>query len=80
MRFTVFATVALATPGVLAWGDLGHRTVGYLAEKHLTDDALSLFNRLLANDRGFDYSDAATWADTIKHSMPWSSQFHFISK
>ncbi|KAK0730881.1 S1/P1 nuclease [Lasiosphaeris hirsuta] len=79
MHFTAFVTLALAAPVVHTWGDLGHRTVGYLAEKHLTVGALTLFGRLLANENNHDYSDAATWADTVKRSMPWSRGFHYIN-
>ncbi|KAK0647127.1 S1/P1 nuclease [Cercophora newfieldiana] len=79
MRFEVFATLALVVPGTIAWGGLGHRTVAYLAKKHLTDEAVSLFDQILKNDFGYDYSDAATWADTVKRSMPWSSPFHYIN-
>ncbi|KAK3988717.1 S1/P1 nuclease [Cladorrhinum sp. PSN332] len=79
MRFVTSWILALAAPGIFAWGDLGHRTVGYLAEKHLTDDALAFFGRILANDRNYDYSDAATWADIIRGSFPWSSDFHYIN-
>ncbi|KAK1757306.1 S1/P1 nuclease [Echria macrotheca] len=81
MRSSVIAALlTLATPVVVvAWGGLGHRTVGYLAEKHLTDEAKSLFDTLLANDQGFDYSDAAVWADAIKQRMPWTRPLHFIN-
>jgi hypothetical protein len=80
MHFATFATLSIAAPGVLAWGDLGHRTVGYLARKHLSDEAISLFDRILANEFNYDYSDAATWADTVTRSMPWSKPFHYISR
>jgi hypothetical protein len=79
MRYSVIAALTLATPVVVAWGGLGHRTVGYLAEKHLTDEAKSLFDTLLANDEGYDYSDAAVWADAIKSKMPWTRPLHYIS-
>jgi len=80
MRFDVIAGLALAVPVANAWGDVGHRTVGYLAEKHLSPKAAALVGGLLVNDRGFDISDAACWADTVKRSLPWSRGFHFISK
>lgn len=80
MRFDVIAGLALAVPVANAWGDVGHRTVGYLAEKHLSPKAAALVDNLLANNRGFDISDAACWADTVKRKWPWSSPLHYISQ
>ncbi|KAK3314347.1 S1/P1 nuclease [Apodospora peruviana] len=80
MRINTLALAAVAAPAaVMAWGDVGHRTVGYLAAKYLSPGAIELYGSLLANDQGFDISDAATWADTIKQKMPWSSPYHYIN-
>lgn len=70
--------LALAAP-VLSWGNVGHRTVGYLAEKYLSPEAVTIFGDLLANDRNYDISDAATWADTLRGHMGWASKYHYIS-
>ncbi|KAF6823879.1 S1/P1 Nuclease [Colletotrichum musicola] len=70
--------LALAAP-VLSWGNVGHRTVGYLAEKYLTPEAVTIFGNLLANDRNYDISDAATWADTLRGHMGWASKYHYIN-
>ncbi|KAI8157819.1 Nuclease S1 [Colletotrichum sp. SAR 10_70] len=72
------ALLACAVPSVLSWGNVGHRTVGYLAEKYLTDEAAALVGKLLANDRNYDISDAATWADTLRGHMGWASKYHYI--
>ncbi|KAH0438518.1 S1/P1 Nuclease [Colletotrichum camelliae] len=74
------ALLACAVPSVLSWGNVGHRTVGYLAEKYLTDEAASLVGKLPANDRNYDISDAATWADTLRGHMGWASKYHYISE
>lgn len=71
---TICATAQLAA----AWGDVGHRTVGYLASKYFTQEAKDLTAALLANDKGWDISDAATWADVTKHYHPYSSAWHYI--
>lgn len=73
------ALLAAAVQPAFAWGNVGHRTVGYLAEKHLTDEAAAVFGELLANDRNYDFSDAATWADTLRGHMGWASKYHYIS-
>ncbi|KAM7215673.1 S1/P1 nuclease [Rhypophila decipiens] len=71
--------LAAAPALVTAWGDVGHRTVGYLAEKYFTPKAAAIYTELLANDQGYDISDAATWADTIKPKMPWTKPWHYIN-
>ncbi|KAK0101164.1 hypothetical protein ONS95_012856 [Cadophora gregata] len=79
MHFLAKATVVLSlTTQVLCWGDVGHRTVGYLAKKYLTDSANQLFEKILENPNGWDFSDAATWADTVKRSRPYTSSWHFV--
>ena len=72
--------VLLSAQGALSWGGLGHRTVGYLAQKHLTDDAAIMVASLLKNDRGYDVSDACTWADAVRYRYPESRQWHYIGK
>ncbi|OCK74962.1 phospholipase C/P1 nuclease, partial [Lepidopterella palustris CBS 459.81] len=66
-----------AAQGVYSWGDLGHRTVAYLAQKYLTNDGAQLVSNLLG---GEDISDAALWADTIKrrHGYTFTAEWHYI--
>jgi len=51
---------------VVGWGDVGHRTVGYQAQRYFTDEADQWAEGMLANDNGWDISDAAVFADTVK--------------
>lgn len=80
MRFVNSLPFLAAIPLVHGWSELGHRTVAYLAQKYLTDEASKLVNSLLENDQGYDISDAALWADSIKrrpgytHTAVW----HYI--
>ncbi|KAF2269120.1 phospholipase C/P1 nuclease [Lojkania enalia] len=73
-------TLLCATPVVHGWGELGHRTVAYLAEKYLTSAASDMVSSLLANDRGYDISDAALWADTVKRRPGYTHtrEWHYI--
>ncbi|KDN64251.1 putative S1/P1 Nuclease [Colletotrichum sublineola] len=73
------ALLATAVQPALSWGNVGHRTVGYLAEKYMTDEAAAVFGELLANDRNYDISDAATWADTLRGHMGWASKYHYVT-
>jgi hypothetical protein len=64
---------------VASWGDVGHRTVAYLAEKFFTEHGAQFANDLLANDQGFDISDASVWADTVKRNRSYTQPWHYIS-
>ncbi|KAL4863443.1 hypothetical protein BDV12DRAFT_189699 [Aspergillus spectabilis] len=63
---------------VASWVDVGHRTVAYLAERFFTDQCFQLVNDLLTNSRGFDISDSAVWADTVKRKRPYTRPWHYI--
>jgi hypothetical protein len=60
------------------WGDVGHRTVAYLAEKYLTKPGAQLVEDLIAPNDEFDISDAAVWPDKIKFQRPFSRNWHYI--
>jgi len=60
------------------WGDLGHRTVGYLAEKYLDEQGSRLVEDLIAPNESFDISDAAVWADKQKFHYPFTRPWHYI--
>ncbi|KAI9763443.1 MAG: hypothetical protein M1840_000526 [Geoglossum simile] len=59
----------------LCWGTLGHRTVAYVAQKNLSPSAASYVSQLLGDE---DISDAALWADQIKHRRPKTAPWHYI--
>jgi hypothetical protein len=63
---------------VASWGDVGHRTVAYLAERFFTEHGAQLANDLLTNNQGFDISDASVWADTVKQKRPYTRPWHYI--
>lgn len=70
-------TLALLPGACLSWGNLGHRTVALVAEKHLTPWAKLYARHLLGST---DLSDMSTWADFYKtlpegrHTASW----HFV--
>src|ERR1700742_3340730 len=72
--------VLLLASRVLAWGEIGHRTVGYLAGMYFSSEADNLFNELVQPSKTFDISDGAVWADSFKvqSRMPWSKPWHYI--
>lgn len=75
-----FLVVLSLTSRVFAWGDLGHRIVALLAQKYLSSDTQQLLDSILQNDQGYDFSDAAVWADTIKNKRPQTKEWHYIGK
>ncbi|MCJ1463914.1 hypothetical protein MMC07_002523 [Pseudocyphellaria aurata] len=73
----VLSLVLSIIPHATAWGSLGHRTVAYVAEKHLNTDGAAFVNNLLD---GEDTSDAALWPDEIRRTRGWTytAAWHFI--
>ena len=81
MNFLLLIPLLFSIPQlVISWGDVGHRAVAYLSEKYLTDQGSDLVSRLLANDKGYDISDAATFADVIKRQRPLTKPWHYIGE
>lgn len=64
---------------IFAWGKIGHRVVGEVAERNIDAKTKKAIQDLLAND---DLARASTWADEIRsepkvwgYSFPW----HYVS-
>lgn len=76
--FFLFTLLALFPSPITSWGNLGHRTIAYLAEKYLTPPGHTYIQQLL---RDGDISDAAIWADSYKYTPPGrhTSSWHFIN-
>lgn len=81
MRFSSSILVALSiAQQATCWGDLGHRTVALLAQKYLTTSASEALDSILANDKGYDFSDAAVFADRVKRQRPFTKTWHYVGK
>jgi hypothetical protein len=63
---------------VACWGDLGHRTVAYLAQRYFSKEAAQLIDDLLPSSDDWDISDAAVWADKVKFHRPFTRPWHYI--
>lgn len=71
------AVLFIASPSpALAWGRLGHRLIGRLAEERLSGDARKLVRRLLA---GGTLADNSTWADSIISQRRETAPWHYIN-
>lgn len=69
--------VALA-PGAGAWGPVGHRAVGRIAEHHLTPQAARAVADLLAPEQ---LAYVTTWADEIRPEPDWAKgdPWHWVT-
>lgn len=73
-----FSVLCLATiPKAYSWGDVGHQTIGEIAERILTSKAKKGINNILGPDK---LAIVSTWPDSIKDDPEFNSfkAFHFI--
>jgi hypothetical protein len=66
-----------------AWNGTGHRLVARLAEPHLTPEARSEVQRLLAREGASSLAEIAAWADDLRSSgtelARRSANWHFVN-
>src|SRR5260221_2870688 len=67
----------LATPA-LAWGPLGHRAVGRIAERHLAPETARQVAALLGPER---LAYVGTWSDDIRSDPAWAKaeSWHWVT-
>jgi len=77
-------TIALAAIALLmtptparAWGRMGHRAAGKLAEARLSPAAAAAVRELL--DPGETLAEASTWADEVRRQIPESGPWHYVN-
>ena len=79
MRWTaaILALCAFALPA-FAWGPLGHRAVGQLAEQQLSAKARQAVRDLLGDE---SLAEASLWADEIRSDAQWSmsAPWHYVN-
>lgn len=61
-----------------AWGDLGHATVGYIAEKNLTPKGRALVHQLVGQD---PLSEVAIWPDQVRSDSRYNEfgPYHYVT-
>lgn len=87
MRHAVKRAIALIV-GVLAslpacaWGDLGHQVTALIAYRHLSPQARTALEQLLAADQDSltppDFASRSTWADRYRAAHRETAAWHFI--
>ncbi|KDQ19757.1 hypothetical protein BOTBODRAFT_152248 [Botryobasidium botryosum FD-172 SS1] len=77
MRFPSVAIVLPFAGSALAWGALGHRTIGAIAQNYLTPATTQWVTSLLGSATLLDVS---TWADDYRSTAAgtFSAPFHYI--
>ncbi|RFU75815.1 nuclease s1 precursor [Trichoderma arundinaceum] len=70
----------LCLPGVIAWGELGHNTTGYLASYFVSPSTEAHLKNLLNNQNEDYLANVATWADLFRKRPEgrFTRNFHFI--
>ena len=73
-------TIAFLSISILliSWGVTGHRTVGKIAENHLTANAKAAVHELLG---GETLADVSTWADEVRNQPEYKATgpWHYIN-
>jgi S1/P1 Nuclease len=77
------AIALLASAPADAWGDLGHEVTALIAYRHLTPQARSALDKLLAGDADTltlpDFASRATWADKYRTAHRETAAWHFVN-
>ena len=61
-RLRVFI-IGISSVSLLSWGQIGHRTIGIVAKRHLSQNARVAIDNLL---RGSTLSEVSDWADEVR--------------
>ena len=80
-KFIVGLLMASFSVNVLAWGQIGHRVTGAIAQQHLTPQAQAAISALLPTE---DLAEASTYPDEMRSSPDefWQKKagpFHYVT-
>lgn len=77
LSVAILALYASSLP-VLAWGPIGHRAVGQIAEDRLSASARKAVRGLLGDET---LAEASLWADEIRSDSQWrmSAPWHYVN-
>jgi hypothetical protein len=75
----IFCALSLfALNSAFAWGPIGHRVVGEIAQKRLKPEVAKTIHKIL---EGQNLADVSNWADLIRSDPAWkkASPWHYVS-
>lgn len=77
-QFSIFCLLALLSFTCFGWGPTGHRTVGLIAEKHLTAKAKKNIAKILGQQ---SLAEVATWMDEIRSDSTYNytTDWHWVT-
>lgn len=75
-KYLLSGLVVVLSIGLISWGVTGHRTIGDIAERHLTPQAKASVKELLGQQT---LADVSTWADEIRKDNPETGPWHFLN-
>jgi hypothetical protein len=80
-KFIIGLLAASFSLNVFAWGQIGHRITGAIAQEHLTPQANAAINALLPNE---DLAEASTYPDEMRSNPAdfWqktAGPFHYVT-
>tara|TARA_B100000508_G_scaffold60116_1_gene46736 strand:+ start:16903 stop:17664 length:762 start_codon:yes stop_codon:yes gene_type:complete len=70
MRYFVFVVIMFSSLSAGAWGMIGHRVVGQVAEEHLSETAQKKVNEILGT---MTLAEVSNWMDDIKSDSKYDS-------
>jgi hypothetical protein len=71
------AQLALFKPPLWAWGAVGHRTIAYIAQDHLSPSARRTVGEILGP--GTTLAFVSTWADAVVTMRPETAPWHYFN-
>jgi len=75
-KYLLLGVAVCLSLGLISWGVTGHRTVGEIAERHLSPQAKAAVKEILGHE---SMAEASTWADEIRKDNPETTPWHFIN-
>jgi hypothetical protein len=75
---SVFLALSFFGHRAMAWGDIGHRVVGQIAEDNLSKEAKSKLRKIVGDE---SLAEASTWADDVRSDPAYKFQddWHFVT-
>jgi hypothetical protein len=77
-KIVLTLSLLICSPFLISWGVTGHRTIGRIAENHLSAKAKAAVQALLGNET---LADASTWADEVRSQPEYrhTASWHFLN-
>lgn len=81
MHRLLASLLLLACTPAFAWSEFGHRLVGELAERQLSESARAQIADLLRDEPDASLAAIAPWPDKIRDEEPWTftARFHYVN-